>query len=183
MKKSLNIQINFTNRAIYTLITFSIFLLIGISVFALTPGVAPNPGHLIEEIAPPLNCEINQVLQWDGSTWICEGDSIPTGAVTAFNLPSCPTGWSELTDARGRYIVGMPSGGTLAAVIGTALSDEEDRAAGTHTHSVYDFWSNNGMTGCSASVNACKKVGMSDDGGLVAGTNAPYIQFLYCVKD
>tara|TARA_Y100000034_G_scaffold122591_1_gene168231 strand:- start:28 stop:864 length:837 start_codon:yes stop_codon:yes gene_type:complete len=79
MKKSLNIQINFTNRAIYTFIVFSVFLLIGISVFALTPGVAPNPGHIIEEMAPPLNCETNQVLQWDGTTWTCTNSSSGRG--------------------------------------------------------------------------------------------------------
>tara|TARA_Y100000034_G_scaffold11076_1_gene11627 strand:- start:2270 stop:3106 length:837 start_codon:yes stop_codon:yes gene_type:complete len=83
MKKSLNFQINFTNRAIYTLITFSIFLLIGISVFALTPGVAPNPGHLIGEMAPPLNCETNQVLQWGGSTWTCTDSSSGGGLLGA----------------------------------------------------------------------------------------------------
>jgi len=183
MKKSLNIQINFTNRAIYTLITFSIFLLIGISVFALTPGVAPNPGHLIEEIAPPLNCEINQVLQWDGSIWTCtdfsSGDFTPTGAIMAFNLPSCPTGWANLTSAEGRYIVGMPQGGTLAASIGTALSDGEDRSTDLHTHDTSGTnilsYTYQGSPSGSRVVTSVQEAGTPN--------NAPYIQFLYCVKD
>ena len=50
MKKSLNIQINFTNRAIYTLITFSIFLLIGISVFAFGTSDPPTFGHSAGEL-------------------------------------------------------------------------------------------------------------------------------------
>ena len=50
MKKSLNIQINFTNRAIYTLITFSIFLLIGISVFAFGTSTPSTFGHSAAEL-------------------------------------------------------------------------------------------------------------------------------------
>ena len=187
MKKRISFNINFTNRAIYTLITFSIFLLIGISVFALTPGVAPNPGHLIEEMAPPLNCETNQVLQWDGSTWICDiidlGDSIPTGAIMAFNLSDCPSNWSKLTDAEGRYIVGMPQGGTLAATVGTALTDQEDRAVGhPHSHDTSGTnilsWTHQGAPSGGRVVTSVKEVTGAQD-----GTNAPYIQFLYCVKD
>ena len=50
MKKSLNIQINFTNRAIYTLITFSIFLLIGISVYAFGTTNPETFGHSAGEL-------------------------------------------------------------------------------------------------------------------------------------
>lgn len=38
------------------------------------------------------------------------GGSIPTGAVMAFNLATCPTGWSEYTPARGRFIRGIDNG-------------------------------------------------------------------------
>jgi hypothetical protein len=62
------------------------------------------------------------------------GDATPAGAVMSFNLSSCPTGWSEFTAARGRYIAGMPSGGTLAASVGTALTNQENRAVGAHSH-------------------------------------------------
>lgn len=61
--------------------------------------------------------------------------SIPTGTVAYFNLSSCPSNWTELTNARGRYIVGLPLGGTLAATNGTVLSNLEDRAVGQHSHS------------------------------------------------
>ena len=57
-----------------------------------------------------------------------------TTTISYFNLASCPTGWSELTSARGRYIVGLPSGGTLAGTAGTALSNQENRVVGPHTH-------------------------------------------------
>lgn len=59
--------------------------------------------------------------------------SVPGGAVMAFNLASCPAGWSELVAARGRTVVGLPSGGALAGTLGTGLGDLEDRA---HSHMV-----------------------------------------------
>lgn len=58
---------------------------------------------------------------------------LPSGAVLFFDSSSCPAGWSELTAARGRVVVGMPDGGTLRGTRGTAFQDQENRA---HTHSV-----------------------------------------------
>lgn len=59
--------------------------------------------------------------------------AVPTGAVMLFNLSTCPAGWSEVTDARGRALVGMNgSAGTLGGTLGTPLSDLENRS---HTHS------------------------------------------------
>lgn len=61
-------------------------------------------------------------------------NQVPSGAIIYFNGATCPTGWSEVTAARGRAVVGMPgSAGTLAGTVGTAFTDLEDR---THTHSV-----------------------------------------------
>ena len=59
--------------------------------------------------------------------------SVPGGAVMAFNRAICPAGWSELTAARGRAVVGLPSGGTLAGTVGGGLGNLEDRA---HSHTV-----------------------------------------------
>ena len=58
---------------------------------------------------------------------------VPSGAVMFFNLSSCPSGWTEMTDARGRAIVGLPARGTLAGTAGSELSDLENRE---HTHDV-----------------------------------------------
>jgi len=45
------------------------------------------------------------------------------------------SGWSEYTGARGRMIVGLPSGGTNSGTVGTALTDTQDKTvAGAHTH-------------------------------------------------
>lgn len=58
---------------------------------------------------------------------------LPTGAVMFFDLPACPTGWSEMDAARGRALVGLPDAGTLGGFTGTPLGDLENRA---HTHNV-----------------------------------------------
>ncbi|MCX7616023.1 MAG: hypothetical protein N2Z68_01380 [Patescibacteria group bacterium] len=145
-----------------------------------------------------------------GSSSICIGAScisswqgIPSGAVMFFNLSSCPSGWTELTSARGRYIVGLPAGGTLAATVGTALSNQENRPVGQHSHTIYDpghYHTNssllNGSTGWGGSAGAGAILYSGDsndtisftgitvnDAGTVAGTNAPYIQLLACQKN
>jgi hypothetical protein len=65
-------------------------------------------------------------------------DLVPSGAVMFFNLETCPSGWHELQEAQGRYLVGLTDGGTLSATVGTALSDSEDRPVGLHTHGIND---------------------------------------------
>jgi hypothetical protein len=59
--------------------------------------------------------------------------AFPSGAVMMFDLAACPAGWTELVAARGRAIVAVPAGGTLAGTVGAALSDLEDRP---HAHVV-----------------------------------------------
>jgi len=65
------VNINFSNKTFYTIITIlSIALITGV-VFALTPGVAPNPGHLTAQISPPTGCTAGQALKWDGTNIVC----------------------------------------------------------------------------------------------------------------
>lgn len=55
----------------------------------------------------------------NGTEWrsmdagLAGGGSTPTGAVLAFDLATCPTGWSEYTPARGRFLRGIDSAGTV----------------------------------------------------------------------
>lgn len=65
--KKFKIQINLTNRWLYTLIAFFGLIIIGVFVYA----TVPNPGHAITEIEPPAACSADQFLQWDGSAWTC----------------------------------------------------------------------------------------------------------------
>jgi len=65
-------KFHISNRLLYTLITIGIFVILGVGVYALVPGVAPNPGHLLlTDIAPPAGCGDNQFLQWIGPDWAC----------------------------------------------------------------------------------------------------------------
>ena len=52
------------------------------------------------------------------------------GQISAFN-GACPSGWTELTELRGRFIVGLVDGGTLAQSVGDALTNGELRRGGT----------------------------------------------------
>lgn len=127
--------------------------------------------------------------------------SVPSNAVMFFNATSCPSGWNALTSAEGRYIVGLPSGGTLASTQGSALSNLENRPVGQHSHSIsdsghlhaiYDNQTGNcnavqsmNLRGCgnSTSNSFPKTTGISiNNTGNVVGTNAPYIQLLVCQK-
>ena len=133
---------------------------------------------------------------------------IPAGLVSFFNLTSCPTGWTELTTARGMYIVGLPLSGTLAGSSGTALTNLESRpvgqhnhsaSQGTHAHSILVAGSgalgtrwvvgNGGYTNSGWDLGQGELTSVVSSGpitignaGSVAGTNAPYIQLLACQK-
>jgi len=50
MKKSLNIQINFTKRALYTIISFLVILLVGVAVYAFGTSDPPTFGHSAGEL-------------------------------------------------------------------------------------------------------------------------------------
>lgn len=53
---------------------------------------------------------------------------VPAGLIAFSANGTCPTGWTEYTSARGRYIVGLVASGTSAGTVGTALTNEENRA-------------------------------------------------------
>jgi len=114
--------------------------------------------------------------------------STPSGTI-AFFRASCPSGWTEYTAARGRYIVGTPSGGSATATVGTAMSDKENRPVGEHKHGA-DVGSANRNSHHGTDPLAGGDAGSGSDNnnvmsnaGNVADTNAPYIQLICCKKD
>lgn len=58
---------------------------------------------------------------------------IASGLIFWVHLSSCPAGWTAVSMS-GMAAVGVPSGGTINATVGTALTDLENRAVGTHNH-------------------------------------------------
>ena len=149
-----------------------------------------------------IDAEGGVVCEVDDTGGDSSGTPIPAGAVNFFNLPACPSGWTELTAARGRYLVGVPSGGTLSATVGTALTNAENRTVGLHNHSVSDpghfhyFGLPVGLTDANSTAwdiatelgFETRQTGTSTTGisvqyaGSVSGTNAPYLQLLVCEK-
>ncbi len=137
------------------------------------------------------------VQAWTGPTSSPPGGTVtvvPPAAVAFFSSTTCPSGWTEVTDARGRYLVGLPSGGNLASTTGTALTNLENRDVGqahgangslaAHTHSTGGggtVFTTGGVNGVSTAQGSLS-VTVSAVSGIPAGTPAPYIQFLVCQK-
>ncbi|MDE2188128.1 MAG: hypothetical protein KGJ35_00160 [Patescibacteria group bacterium] len=153
------------------------------------------------------------VLTNDGNgnaSWASAGGSgsgsIPSGAIMAFDLSTCPTGWSTYTAAYGRTIIG--SGPATTATIGgrttTVTSAYANGATGgseKHTLSVAElpiftvttnlpikiqFGSGGG--GPWSDVYGDGQGGMNFTSKAVGGGQAhsimqPYIAELYCRKD
>lgn len=75
-KRGKKLQIVFSNRWLYSLITLGIIVILAAGIYALTAGTTPNPGHSISEMGVPSGCTAGQVVSWDGSNLICKGASI-----------------------------------------------------------------------------------------------------------
>ncbi|HEX6652349.1 MAG TPA: hypothetical protein VF072_06370 [Thermoleophilaceae bacterium] len=139
-------------------------------------------------------------------SWAKAAGGEPSGAIGFYAASSCPSGYSVYEEARGRYLVGLPNGGQLAAAVGTALSPEENRPVGKHDHTITDPGHghtlgsrqtiNTGNVAShtaqgNASTVANDQLPTSTDttgitvnpAGAVDGTNAPYLELLVCKKD
>jgi hypothetical protein len=130
-----------------------------------------------------------------------EGEGVPSGAVLAFNMMSCPTGWSVFEPAGGRTVIGVnPVGGNglsqrnLRDVTGeeTHSMSVEEMPAHSHTYEVFGgvgSFSNNSTglwtSGGSAVQATYGKAQPSDATGSGTAFNQmqPSVALLYCVKN
>lgn len=123
--------------------------------------------------------------------------SVPTGAVMAFDLVSCPTGWSGLAEARGRFIVGVGNSQAPGAV-DIAFRSKAGEASHTltinempsHTHSLIsganygNIGNGPAWTGWNHGESPNQGVGISYTGGNAPHNNMPpYYTLLYCKKN
>jgi len=67
------LQINFTNRWLYTLIVFFSLIVIGVFVYAYGTNDPATFGHSAGELEAPSGCGTDQFLKWTGSSWTCAG--------------------------------------------------------------------------------------------------------------
>ena len=136
---------------------------------------------------------------WSFKAEAAGASTTPPGAIIFYDGMNCPNGWSPVMEAEGRYLVGLRPGGTLGAAVGTALTNTESRAVGQHTHGLTQSPHNHVYTPPiqlgTGSGNSSAKVGSAtvtsdtlisisvNNAGTVAGTNAPYVQYLVCRKN
>jgi len=164
---------------------------VGVSSFTGSIYIPENDLYISSGIA-------GQILKKNVGGWLEWGYvGVPTGTIAFFDQ-ACPAGWYEVTAAQGRYLVGLPSGGTLGGTAGTLLSNQENRAVGVHNHGISDpththnssylgAW-NNAFAGSSyyggdyaQHYTLTGYTGISiNNTGSVAGTNAPYTQYRAC---
>ena len=65
---------------------------------------------------------------------ICAADDTPSGVIV-YVAGVCPPGWSEYTAAQGRFVLGLPSAGTLEGTVATPLGN---LATMEHSHTYTD---------------------------------------------
>jgi len=87
-----------------------------VGVYALTPGVAPNPGHTLDSVAPPASCLAGQIIKWNGIDWTCAAES-GGGDITGVSAGSGLTGGGTSGDV------------TLNVGAGTGISVATDSVA------------------------------------------------------
>ena len=96
--------------------------------------------------------------------FIGEG-STPSGAIMAFDLAACPTGWSEYTPARGRFLRGIDNGAGNDPSGTRVAGNTQDDLLKSHGHVI-----SNGTTtlGYNIGSNAFQRIVNS---GAADGTN------------
>ena len=115
-----------------------------------------------------------RTVNQDGSV-VCE-IGVPASLIV-LSTSTCPAGYSEVPSFYGRFIKGMPAGGTVAGTVGSALGDlgtlshSHTGATGLtdlpHTHDV-DFPN---TTSGGPSVTACRYFSSGDNCNTNAGTD------------
>lgn len=123
-------------------------------------------------------------LYW-GSKKVVLGDAgVPAGAVMAFDLSTCPTGWTAFTAAANRNVVGVGTSYTLGQTGGEASHTLTVAEMPSHAHNIVfnkHFAADGGNgdfgpgTGNNYSTDAT-------GGGAAHNVLDPYVALLYCKK-
>jgi len=118
-----------------------------------------------------------------GSVQVNGVNVVPSGAIMAFDLTSCPSGWTEYTAARGRFLRGIDNGagndpdGTRAP---GATQEDELKA---HTHTYFQSYDKNAQY-ASTNTEDGNKGGVTGSSGSTGGTETrpKNVAVLFCRK-
>ncbi|NBX81482.1 hypothetical protein EBQ90_00090, partial [bacterium] len=80
------------------------------------------------------NSTTSQIEMYNGSGWMGVGSTIPTGVIAAFASSTCPSGWTEYTAARGRFLRGIDNGAGLDPDGTRAAGGAQNDAMQGHWH-------------------------------------------------
>lgn len=113
-----------------------------------------------------------------------KGDSLPGGAISFFNSPTCPEGWATFQEGAGRVLVPTTGADKPLVTKGAPLKDGEDRLHG-HDASAELTLSNVSYVGVAGGGNngvaGAQTITLSTPVEK-ASSGIPYVQLLVCKK-
>lgn len=115
---------------------------------------------------------------------------VPSGAVMAFDLSACPSGWSPVTAAQGRFIVGTGTLGSdsygLGATGGEAQHSLTIAEMPAHEHGIGTYGLVSAAGGNVYGLHGSYDAGTytkPSGGGQPHENRPPYLALLYCKKN
>lgn len=180
---------------IWIILSIWIFFIVYATTFtSLTPvwsgsGLTSSAWNLMVSNLDDLNWRLNTL-----NTTVSGLSATPSWAVMAFNLASCPTGWTTLASAAWRVIVGKNTSDTSFDVLGETwwakthtltTAEMPSHSHGIPSHN-WGGWLTtiNNNRGSSSSTNNGYGENTNVTGGWWAHNNLqPYLTLLYCQKD
>lgn len=157
---------------------YLVYLIISIAIVAgisyTIAQTVPNPGHIYTDIGFP------------------EGVLVPSGAVMAFDLASCPPGWSLYAAANGKVIVGLSSSDSEFNSLGKTGGEKSHALSiaemPSHTHNYIGGrggpYSSYGAYSADPAAYMYTTYSTGARGGSGAHNNLqPYVTLIYCKKN
>ena len=141
-----------------------------------------SPGRLKQAGAPVLLGMALMLLQPMEAQE--QGDAYPYGAISFFNVTSCPSGWGPLSLAAGYFVVPIMQSSGMGGTVGSPLASGQDVQ---HTHSFSSSVSLGSLD--YAGIAGCCNHNVTSDGtkgfggtSNASSSNVPYVQLLVCMK-
>lgn len=174
----MKLEINIEKKHFWITLSTIVIITMAIFVYAFGTDNPPNFGHTFGEI--------------EGLDTL-----VPSGAVLAFNLATCPSGWSRFTDADGRVITGLSSEAEFNTLLKTGGEKTHTLTVNempSHTHIYQTGAIVSGVTsiqdmgaykfgGGTADDHAYRYISEATGGGAAHNNLQPYVTLLYCVKN